>query len=243
MGFWYKGFHLEETLEGRGEIYELQYFRYKQYERRSPNLQMEKISYFLRTERRLREILQRETSLAVEARQASPERQAEIVKEGEGMKAEYHIAELTIQQMASGFKQGELRRAFDLWRSHPLWYLHKTLIEDCAIRGGCCGRECGCCRNRNPPPNRKLAVGHCTAECLCCQKFRGFKPTKETKKSMRDLFPLNPVLNFDYYRKIMLASIYGITLDSTKSPFDLIDMPPLYEKTTEPTIQPVQNND
>jgi hypothetical protein len=52
----------------------------------------------------------------------------------------------------------------------------------CAMRGGCCGRRCGCCSL----PLRELFIplangkrkqggvyGHCTAECLCCNVFYG----------------------------------------------------------------------
>jgi hypothetical protein len=40
---------------------------------------------------------------------------------------------------------GPLKRAFELWRSYPQWYMHPILVEDCKSRGGCCGRDCGCC--------------------------------------------------------------------------------------------------
>ncbi|KAJ5385595.1 hypothetical protein N7517_003506 [Penicillium concentricum] len=40
---------------------------------------------------------------------------------------------------------GPLQRAFELWRSNSSWYMHLVLVEDCKSRGGCCGRDCGCC--------------------------------------------------------------------------------------------------
>jgi hypothetical protein len=36
-------------------------------------------------------------------------------------------------------------RGFARQRKHPDWYLSEELREDCAGRGGCCGRSCGCC--------------------------------------------------------------------------------------------------
>ncbi|GFF30195.1 hypothetical protein IFM51744_01057 [Aspergillus udagawae] len=53
--------------------------------------------------------------------------------------------------------------------------------HDCAMRGGCYGRACGCCNQ----PLRELYIplsngkrkgvvyGHCTRECLCCNQFHG----------------------------------------------------------------------
>ena len=40
---------------------------------------------------------------------------------------------------------GVLKRAFKQCRADPEWYLCQWLREDCARRGGCCGRGCGCC--------------------------------------------------------------------------------------------------
>ncbi|GIJ87559.1 hypothetical protein Asppvi_006467 [Aspergillus pseudoviridinutans] len=62
----------------------------------------------------------------------------------------------------------------------------------CAMRGGCCGRLCGCCSL----PLRELFIplsngkrkkggvyGHCTAECLCCNLFYGcYKPDSRLPK-------------------------------------------------------------
>ncbi|KAL2216629.1 hypothetical protein M432DRAFT_519670, partial [Thermoascus aurantiacus ATCC 26904] len=45
--------------------------------------------------------------------------------------------------------------------------------RQCAGRGGCCCRECGCClRPRNT--ERKPCRSHCTMECGCCIRNRGF---------------------------------------------------------------------
>jgi hypothetical protein len=58
-----------------------------------------------------------------------------------------------------------------------LWEEH---AGTCANRGGCCGRACGCCaqplQERYIPlangRRRKVGVyGHCTKECLCCNRF------------------------------------------------------------------------
>ncbi|RHZ68730.1 hypothetical protein CDV55_106727 [Aspergillus turcosus] len=59
------------------------------------------------------------------------------------------------------------------------WEKHQY---DCAMRGGCCGRAYGCCSQPLqelyiPLSNRKQkkggVYGHCTRECLCCNRFHG----------------------------------------------------------------------
>ncbi|RAL02901.1 uncharacterized protein BO80DRAFT_443150 [Aspergillus ibericus CBS 121593] len=52
----------------------------------------------------------------------------------------------------------------------------------CASLGGCCGRSCRCCERPlrlylMPDGGEKAMVGfygHCTAECGCCMRHRGF---------------------------------------------------------------------
>lgn len=46
------------------------------------------------------------------------------------------------------FGEGVVKRAFDLWRSHPRWYIHQVLAEDCVEKQGCCSQDCGCRVNR-----------------------------------------------------------------------------------------------
>lgn len=47
--------------------------------------------------------------------------------------------------MESAVPAGALSRAFKSCRMNPDWYLCQWLRQDCARRGGCCGRGCGCC--------------------------------------------------------------------------------------------------
>lgn len=62
---------------------------------------------------------------------------------------------------------GVLKRAFDSCRADPEWYLNQWLREDCARRGGCCGRGCRCCE-RPRTNNRQWNRGQCTTTCGCC---------------------------------------------------------------------------
>ncbi|CAG8014144.1 unnamed protein product [Penicillium salamii] len=119
--------------------------------------------------------------------------------------------------------EGPLTRGLNLWRSHPRWFMHRVLADDCAGRGGCYGRDCGCCLGREVSPARKLGAGHCTIECGCCMKARGFTLTPEQKKGMTRVFRISRDYQDPYYHRIVMASIWGLWKGSQDSPFDLID--------------------
>ncbi|KAF4759958.1 hypothetical protein N7455_002928 [Penicillium solitum] len=61
-------------------------------------------------------------------------------------------------------------RAIKRQRKHADWYLSGLLREDCANRGGCCGRRCGCCERPRMTVNIDGVRdrGHCTTACSCC---------------------------------------------------------------------------
>ena len=56
--------------------------------------------------------------------------------------------------------------------------------QACARHGGCCGRDCGCCdrplkqflmpTGDSRGKEKSGIYGHCTVECPCCIRFRGF---------------------------------------------------------------------
>lgn len=69
-----------------------------------------------------------------------------------------------------------VRQNYDWIRQDPKWYMRRELVKDCVDRGGCCGRDCGCCALRARRYYEK-GVGHCTIECLCCVGCRGFRPS------------------------------------------------------------------
>ncbi|CAG8947776.1 unnamed protein product [Penicillium salamii] len=117
--------------------------------------------------------------------------------------------------------QGVLSRAFDLWRSNSLWYMHEVLVEDCAQKQGCCARGCGCCEKRQKTSSRH-AAGHCALTCGCCRKQRGFELTPEEEQDIYNKF--DPQGHDRFYERIQLASIWGLRLNSDKAPNDLIKL-------------------
>ena len=68
---------------------------------------------------------------------------------------------------------GTLKSLYDSLREDPAWYLRKSLVEECAASGGCCGRKCGCCAKRLRTTIRKGMNGHCSLACKCCQDHQG----------------------------------------------------------------------
>lgn len=82
-------------------------------------------------------------------------------------------------------------------------------------------------------PARRLGVGHCTIECGCCIKSRGFMLNPKQKKEVSARFRLSEqrqaqyLLSRDsrdfYYNRIVMASIWGLLQESQDSAFDLID--------------------
>jgi hypothetical protein len=132
---------------------------------------------------------------------------------------------------------GPLQRAFELWRSNPLWYMHPILVEDCKSRGGCCGRDCGCCLDaqRANSSAGALGVGHCTLDCGCCIRSRGFELSEEREKYLVDRFSFDNQLDTmdnqldtmdnqldtmdpqddPYRRRICLVSIWGLSVDDS----------------------------
>lgn len=83
------------------------------------------------------------------------------------------------------------REAYFSLREKPGWHLKsKWLREDCAKRGGCCGRQCKCCE-RSPDFHRMKGWGHCTISCGCCYRHRGFELQDADKKLVQPEFDIS----------------------------------------------------
>ncbi|RHZ54837.1 uncharacterized protein CDV56_101464 [Aspergillus thermomutatus] len=109
----------------------------------------------------------------------SPEERAElesaIDKIEEGFKDDADLFQelyRDLWQLQEHMPSGPLRRAFLAWRSTPDWYLCDWLRRECASRGGCCGRSCGCCEKPRDT-ERVLNRGHCTPARSCCAQTHG----------------------------------------------------------------------
>lgn len=124
---------------------------------------------------------------------------------------------------------GSLSRAFKAHRSNPDWYLCEWLRQDCAGRGGCCGRDCGCCEKPRPT-HRDWNQGHCTSACGCCVRTRpNHKKNEQAKCNDVEEFPFDIVANkTSYSARISRAHIWGLSfLDELNLLEPFTDLPRL----------------
>ncbi|KAJ5442952.1 hypothetical protein N7445_004703 [Penicillium cf. griseofulvum] len=156
----------------------LQRYRYEQYVYvQDLDEKDDRLAEFLDTETRLREIAQQVARLKDQFLQDST-RIEELIE----ARKEYTQTEFVWSMIRNSFS-GYLERAFEYWRGNPRWYMHRVLREDCAGRGGCCGRGCGCCVDRKLDLTHTRGAGHCTVECGCCQEARGYELSEDEKKA------------------------------------------------------------
>lgn len=175
-------------------------------------------------EEALREVIQREAAYQPIISKESIQKASEIRKKFD---KSYWRLEQEWWQHYSSLVDGPQRRGFDLWRSNPKWYMHSTLVEDCAGRNGCCARGCGCCSRREPTSKRPRGVGHCTLECACCKEARGFDLSREEKEELKERY--NSLLFSMTGHRIVRVAMWGLVGGIDKNPFDMIvDEPPSY---------------
>ncbi|CRL23796.1 unnamed protein product [Penicillium camemberti] len=222
----------EVNLERSGDINALQRYRLGQYLDQVERNDTEPpfASYqILFIEEDLREVVQEEISI---------KKRATLKKDDKDrldtLNARYWFLEQKWWSYHSYLADGHQLRAFELWRSHPKWYMHRVLVEDCASRRGCCARGCGCCLNRRIDPTRGLGVGHCTFECACCRRARGFGVSRRDKKTLKeeDREEISKLAR----HRITRVALWGLVGDSFENPFDMIDAPPSYGQIAKDRI-------
>ena len=217
----------EIALEKKGDINALQRHRYVEYHGKThyPDVS----PHLLNTEEELREVVQEE--LAIREKEFSSDKS--LKERLHYLSHRYWSLSQEWWRWRSGIHHGVGQRGFELWRSHPRWYMHRDLVKYCAGRQGCCARACGCCANRSIDDTRSLGVGHCTLECACCDRARGFEISTTEKKRLKELYKVNTEEGSDFLsRFIVRLSMFGVTGDSWEDPFAMIvDAPPSYEDT------------
>ncbi|CAG8947814.1 unnamed protein product [Penicillium salamii] len=228
-------------LQKKGDLNLLQRYRlwntfsknFEPFQKGSPDNKTRDVSLvLLSTEEDLREVVQEEIAIR-QAETGSPT--SEGSTRLDSLQEEYWELSQEWWRWRFALLPGPQERAFELWRSHPRWYMHRELIKECTSRQGCCSRDCGCCVNRKIDESRHLGVGHCTVECACCERARGFKISNKTKERMKKLYRILNNDNLDYRSlKILRLSMFGIIGGNWKNPFDMIeDVPPGYEQKSE----------
>lgn len=213
---------MEVRLENAGEINVLQRYRLLEHwhedEHEPPNISHK----LLFVEEDLREVVQEEKSIKEGLNSLCKDSKERL----DALNVKYWILAQKWWHCRSLLQDGVQLRAFELWRSHPRWYMHRVLVEDCAGRQGCCARGCGCCYTRKVDSTRKLGVGHCTFRCGCCRRSRGFDIPEDNMKLLKE--ECRKEVGDLIRHRITRVSIWGLVGDSFDNPFDMIDAPPSY---------------
>lgn len=105
---------------------------------------------------------------------------------------------------------GALNRAFKSWRADPDWYLCDWLRQDCANRGGCCGRRCGCCEKARTT-SRQWNRGHCTTLCGRCIRTQKRSCIESGQSELEDISTVKVSYMSEYSARINRAYIWGLT--------------------------------
>jgi hypothetical protein len=131
---------------------------------------------------RLRDIVQRECSLSAKLLQSKKlgdkQEESQYEKELQSLPQKYRSAEHDLY-LAEISIPDVLRKEYDKTRKDRTWYLRKELDRDCAMRGGCCSRVCGCCQRRHKEIERLRGSCHCTPACGCCSNAHEFEYTEK----------------------------------------------------------------
>lgn len=117
----------------------------------------------------------------------------------------------TDTKLESNLPNGVLGRTFRETRKDPNWYLCEWLRQDCAGRGGCCERKCGCCEKARNTNRAKWTHGHCTSACGCCIRTLG-RDGMVVKRDDYMRFPLHVGVALpEYVNRVNRAYIWGVS--------------------------------
>ncbi|KAJ5620340.1 hypothetical protein N7510_004324 [Penicillium lagena] len=156
----------------------------------------------VQVEQNLRKWVQKEIHLTQKNKGQSSDDQI-LQKQLSEINEQYWLNEREWWKWRDSFTEGPLTRGFDLWRSHQRWYLHRSLIEDCSATALL---------------NVDVAI-----------KLGEVSSPKKGKQIMEKIFPLDG--NTKRVMQLERVSIWGLLDGNKESPFDLIDEPPIYEKS------------
>jgi hypothetical protein len=228
---------IEDILEKAGAIHTLQSFRMKAWYSSQGNFATDLAELF-----EIEKILRKLYQLEIVSKNELMKTLDNTIEESDGaieilqgslqyVGRAYWATERMWWEQRKNFCPGPVFRGFDLWRSHPRWYLHRALREDCAGNGGCCGRSCGCCLKRPTRSDRLLGVGHCSEMCDCCVRESELKSlhlrgVKELEKPARLLKTINERRQGNissYERTLAITMALGLESGTRQSPFELID--------------------
>lgn len=230
---------LESKLDDAGHLEIVQFIRFALFTEDDNDSDKDWCSRIIRADIKARWIVQREiylneeiqalhkslsllsinTDAAISAAAAEAEIQLNAhEKELQYLNYVYWAHKRHIWLLEAGAPVSAAGRAYEARRKHiPDWYLSEWLRRDCAGRGGCCGRGCGCCERARNTRDREWHHGHCTSACGCCVRTRGCGRAKEVEvvgsEEDMDMLPDDCGVSEDcqglYVNRLMVAYIWG----------------------------------
>ncbi|PLB51355.1 hypothetical protein P170DRAFT_464272 [Aspergillus steynii IBT 23096] len=117
--------------------------------------------------------IEKECGLGIEGEKADLRRKS-IAKGLNWASKEYRLTRQSLHYFYCSTIDKPVTRAIRCLREDPKWHLSDFLRWDCADRGGCCSRACGCCERPRSTLN-SLDLGHCTPACGCCAQYHGYR--------------------------------------------------------------------
>lgn len=106
-------------------------------------------------------------------------------------------------------KKAPLYRAMKSQQRCKNWHMSDWLVSRCKESGGCCARECGCCKKK--AYQKKDCKGHCTPACKCCQKAKGLLFPIDLEGYREELyFNVDPADSDVFSRRMMDAYVWGL---------------------------------
>jgi hypothetical protein len=171
----------------------------------------------IETELHLRETTQRECYIKelIQCQQtyttiSEKARLEALIEELISLDRTYRNVEQSYERVVAKCPEGSMKSVYLSLRRQPQWHMmSQWLRQDCANRGGCCGRACQCCENL-PDPRRVKGWGHCTEQCGCCYRARGFLVTAENRRRMNPCFDLTASPRSEYSKEMFLAHIWSL---------------------------------
>ncbi|KAJ5609654.1 hypothetical protein N7528_010221 [Penicillium herquei] len=145
--------------------------------------------YVLRESVQREEMLQRMIRSLEKAAAIEPEGKSQLTEansELDQVRAQCYRNQQALYRAEAVFPLSVKRDYYTL-RTDEDWYMREEMVQDCAEKGGCCSRGCGCCARRKLSERCK-GLGHCTSECWCCSEQRGFEISCEEKQEIQQKY-------------------------------------------------------
>lgn len=212
----------EDRLEQSGRWEDAQKFRKRQHDFLGmPERKWQAFHQFLQDSYRIRFVVQREAVLQEQRRHLIDELGPfayfshpgieRIKRELDDLHIDYCNTSSRLLNYQIHQRNGPFLRALHSYRfARDTWYLTTFMMWDCALRGGCCGRECQCCRKPRSS-TRFIHLGHCTPACGCCEKKRGFRiPATNMNESYPIPFHMKTQCETSYSGRMMNSTVWGI---------------------------------